>query len=599
MITTPAHYVKENQQCRIPRRWVYLDTETYLVGDGGRHELRWRLGVTIFEHRDNHGKQWVDPEVKRWTNDLSMWAYIDSCTKPKARTVVVAHNIGFDIRVSDALTHLPALGWTMKMMSIGWRNLTMTWTKDGATMLLVDFMSWVPKSLADIGVMIGKGKLPMPDWEASDDTWFTYCERDAWVLRDANRELVDWVESENLGNWQRTGAGMAWSNWRHVHLSHKVLVHADETARDAEAVGVATARCEAWRWGKNTTGPYVEWDFPMAYASVCLTAELPTSLMSHHWNPKWSSFSARSPGQRALLTATVTTEVPTLPVKSEAGWLWPVGTFTSTWWEDEVHNAVRYGATVELHHAITYKAAPILAEWATWVCGVVNDPTAAYSPLQRAWAKHASRALIGRFGARFPLWEPWGAASRPGIDLAGFYDMDTGQLGQMLNMGGECFVAHEKDWTADAMPAVMGAVMSECRIRLWTVLQVAGLDNVVYCDTDSVIVNREGDRRLAEYTDHGQGWGIRPKGRYRSLEVMGPRQMVIDGKGRISGVSKKAHRADTSTWVGEKWDGVTTTLMSGSPNTVVIRDTVWKVPGIDRRRVHVPGGTTENVRVHP
>jgi hypothetical protein len=252
-----------------------------------------------------------------------------------------------------------------------------------------------------------------------------------------------------------------------------------------------------------------------------------------------------------------------------------------------------------LHHAVLYKAAPALKQWAWWVLNLVNNPDVAATPLQRALAKHFSRAFIGRFGAKFPLWEPFGAASTPGIDLAGFYDFDSGQMGKMLTVGGESFIGLEKEWVADANPAIMGAVLSACRQRLWQIFEAAGFENIVYCDTDSVIVNGDGHNNLSRWTSHGEGWGLRVKGQYNRLELLGPRQMIVEGRGRISGLPKRASRSSANEWVGERWDGVQTSLGSGQPDVVVVRDVVWRVNGIDRRRLHLAGGATAPVRVKP
>lgn len=597
MIKTQPHYVKENKTCRVPRRWVYFDTEANVAIDGRREEQSWRLGVTSFEHRDNTKREWIQPDVRRWTDPQDLWDYVGSCAKKGSRTVVVAHNIGYDLRLSNALQWLPAMGWELKMMSIGGRNLTMTFTRNGATLCFIDFTSWVPGPLTNIGTMVGAGKLDLPDQAASEDEWFARCERDVEILRLANREIVEWIERDDLGNWQRTGAGMAWSNWRHRHYTDKVLAHGDDEARELEVIATGAARCEAWRHGKLTHGPWVEWDLPLAYPRVCLGAQLPTVLLGHNWKPRPENYAEPRPGQRVILTATVTTEAPILPVQGPDGWLWPVGTFTSSWWDDELRLAIDRGATVELHHAVHYKAAPALAKWAEWVVTLVEGSQDAYTPLQRAVTKHWGRAFIGRFGAKFPRWDYYGGAPDGHLDLSGFYDYDTGAMGQLMTLGGSTYIGLEKDWIADANPAIMGAILSECRVRLWHIIEAAGAENVVYMDTDSVIVTPEGNRRLQTWTDHGQGWGVRVKGRYRHLEILGPRQMIVEGHGRISGLPKRAVNQGNGEWVGERWDGVEASLSSPRPDVVVVRDVLWKVKGIDNRRRHLAKGATEPVRV--
>ena len=596
-ITVPPHYIKHNEQARVPRRWVYLDTEAVSTFERDRITQSWRLGVTCFEHCDNDKREWVDPEWRTWHSPDLMWDYISSCAKKRSRTIVLAHNIGYDLRISEALTYLPEYGWELDLMSIGGRNLSMTLRRDGATLVLADFMSWVPTALADIGPMVGMAKLDLPTESDPLELWVQRCASDVEILRRANRELVEWVHDSDLGNWQKTGASMAWSNWRHAHYTDRVLCHSDNTARELEVAASATGRCEALMHGKLPRGVWVEWDLPLAYPRVALDTELPTQLLGHDWAPTWDRYKKRWPSRRALLSAEVTTETPVLPLKVDTGWVWPVGTFRGTWWDHELELAVKRGAQVKLTHAVQYKAARALSEWAAWVISVIDDESGTYTPLQRAAAKHWGRALIGRFGAKFPSWELWGEATTYGLDLAPCFDMATGKLGHMLTVGTQSYLALDESWVADANPAIMGAVISECRVRLWQLLEVAGFENVAYVDTDSLIVNRAGDQRLQAHVDKGKGWGLRVKARHRTLEVLGPRQLIIEQRARIAGVPKRAKRTAEREWTGERWDGVATTLATKQPSSVVIRDAIYRITGVDNRRIHLPGHATLPIRI--
>lgn len=596
-IPTRAHYVKRNELARVPRRWVYLDTEARMELVGTTQHQSWRLGVTAFQHRDNKGRKWTETETLTHHDSAAMWEQISSYTRPRSRTIVVAHNIGYDLRISRALFALPALGWRVDQMSVGGRNLTMTLRRDSSTLVLTDFMAWLPMSLAKVGLLLGMGKLDLPEWDDSEAAWVARCTRDVEILHAANRAMLDWVDRDDLGNWQKTGAGMAWANWRHQHYTHRVLVHDDEEARDAEIAALHTGRCEAYRHGTVEASKWTEWDLPLAYPRVALDTQLPVQLQGHVVSPSLDWLDRRSKGSRVLVRATVTTEAPVLPIKGPDGFLWPVGTFTGWWWESELALARAFGESVELHHAIVYRAAPALAQWAAWVIAVAEGRDGAYSPIERAAAKHWSRALIGRFGAKYPVWEDYSAAPEPGVELSTFYDSDQGISGRMLTLGDRSFLGTETRYVADANPAMMGAVMAECRVRLWHMLSVAGLDHTAYADTDSLITDKVGTERIARWVADGSGWGLRKKTRWNTLRIMGPRQLVVNGRHRIAGVPTMAIPNGENEWIGERWEGVETTLASQTPDIVVVRDATWRVKGVDHRRSHLPGGATAPLRV--
>jgi hypothetical protein len=597
MIDTRGHYIKENQLSRVPRRWVYLDCEADVDYRAGAQFQSWRLGVVCLEHRDNRKRQWTAPVWATHHDTRELWTQISDFTRPEARTIVVAHNIGYDLRISRAIFELLDLGWHVDQMSVGGRNLTMTFRRDKASLLLVDSTSWLPQSLAKVALMMGRAKLDLPNQDDSDEAWEARCVRDVELLRDFSRVLIDWIDRDDLGNWQKTGAGMAWATWRHAHYTHPVLVHDDAEARAAEVEALHTGRCEAWRHGTLAATEWAEYDLPLAYPRIAQSTELPTRLQGHVIGPTVEWFNRRREHARLLVRATVTTTVPVLPWKGSDGHLWPVGTFTGWWWDCELALAMAWGTDVALHHACVYASAPALASWATWVIGITEDDTGRYSEVQKAMAKHWSRALIGRFGAKFPLWVDWCEAPNPGVNLSTFLDCDTRQAGRELTLGNRSYIATESEYIADAAPAVLGYVMAEARVRLWHLVEVAGAANVAYMDTDSLVINHAGQKRLDRWVRDGNGWGVRRKARWRTLKVLGPRQLIINGHGRIAGVPSTAKLRHDGRWHGEKWDGVETTLASPTPDVVRVRDAKWTVTGTDRRRLHLPGGSTAPIEV--
>lgn len=598
VISVRPHYVRHNEGTRVPRRFIYLDTEAHDDLDTKRRLQTWRLGVTAYDRTEPNGDAAARPTEWRTHSDpADLWAYVDTRTKSKTRVVVMAHNLGYDLRISDALHHLPALGYKVAQMGITGRSVTMTWKRETRTIVMVDSTSWWPMALHKVGEMLGMPKLKLPAWDDTDAAWEARCRRDVEILKAANDEMLKWIEDSDLGNWQKTGAGMAWANWRHKHYTHRVLVHADESARHAEVAAIATARVEAWQHGVLIAGPFTEWDLPLAYPRIATDIRVPTTLQGHVSSPSEAWLHKLPTYRRALVHATITTTSPVLPLKVSGYWCWPVGTFAGWWWDSELTLAIEADAAVTMHEAITYQAAMALKQWGEWVTAVAEDTTGTYSPLQRATVKHWSRALIGRFGAKYPLWTEYGEAPEPGLDLGECWDTATRTLGKVLTMGDRLYLSLEESYVADACPAIMGAIMAECRVRLWRLIQAAGPENVVYMDTDSVITNPAGTANLRTVLGEVPMWGVRPKRAIKSMEILGPRQVILKDETRLSGVPKSAKRVGAYDWKGELWEGFAQAIASGRPDTVKIAPRLWHVTPTDRRRVHLAGGATAPVSV--
>lgn len=588
-----GHYISANHTTRVPRRWLWMDSEARKHDTDTGQTQTWRLAVTCFDRCDTDDHHWIEPQWETHKTPEDLWAYVDAKTRRRSRTVMVSHNLGYDLRITKALTVLPALGWTVHRLSVHERSISLTMRRDGRTLILSDSMAWLPMSLEKIGGLIGERKLDLPDWDDDAAEWEARCRRDVEILREAMRDLLEWVETGDLGNWQKTGAGQAWSHWRHAHYTHRVLVHDNEEARLSEVAAMHTARCEAWRHGSLAGSWWEEWDLPLAYPMAAKDMDLPVQLRAYRTAPPWSWVRRAAPKRRVLVRAEVSTSTPTLPIEDDGRTFWPVGKFTGTWWESELSLAIEHGAKVTPLNAWTYAKAPALQSWAEWIIAAATDPTVTGSHVRMAAAKHMARALIGKFAVRWTPWEEWAELPFDAAPLERVIDGDTGQVGKLLTIGSLSWVGWQRRYGADAIPAITGAVMAEVRIRLWRTMLAAGLENVAYVDTDSVMVNRTGAKRLRAWTEAGEGWGLRRKDTHHRVHILGPRQLIIDDATRIAGVPKSATWATRQTMTGQVWEGVEAALSHGRTGEVQLRAAKWEIKGADRRRGHLPRGKTE------
>lgn len=586
------HWIKHNATTTTPNRHIWLDCEAHEHRAGDNRVQTWRLACTALDRRENSRKPWRETQWQTHYTPADLWEYVDRSTKRRARTVVWAHNLGYDLRISQALDHLDAYGWAIHRLAVHDKATSAVLRRDGRSLVLADTWSWLPMALNKVGALLGMDKVPLPAFSASNDVWEARCRQDVAIMRAAMLDLLGWIEREDLGNFQRTGAAQVWATWRHRFYSHKILVHSDTVAREAEAEAIHTGRCEAWRHGRLPRGQWTEWDLPLCYATVAQSVNVPTRLQSHQTWGSIKQLAQRPPLRRSLCRAEVHTDHPVLPVKTAEGICWPVGDLAGWWWDCELLQAAEYGATVKITEAYNYRAAPALKEWADWVIPIASGQDETVSAIQQAAAKHWSRALIGRFATRFTKWQPNGAAHPDAAPLEIIIDIDTGLEGRVLTLGSSAFVGFEKEWGADTVPAIMGVIMAEARCRLWQALNVAGLENVAYCDTDSLLVNAAGSTRLMEWIVGGGGYGLRVKGSYRGIAVLGPRQLVFGAQLRAAGIPKGAVRHDRHVWVGETWQSLPEALAKGYTDRVIISPRVWHLRGVDHRRVHLPDGLT-------
>lgn len=593
MTQRSSHWVPGNMQERMPARMVSVDTESRFGHEGDVSVQSYRTSCAIRWRTDL--KSGDKAEGGTFDTPLALWEWVSSFCRRGTRTVVWAHNLGHDVRIGQVFQILPRLGFTLEWCNLDRNVSAMTWRSDHGTLVLADTWTWIPLPLNTIAPLTGTVKLGMPHEGASDETWNQYCMRDAEVVYRVVSSLVRFIKREKLGNWQPTGAGMAYTTWRHKFMRHKVLVHDDMDAIAAERGAMHTGRAEAWRHGKLGPGLWTEVDMRNAYLMIGAECDLPRKLRGKYGPLTSSQFRKLAAINRVLCLCDIDTTVPVVPYRAEGRYLWPTGTFTSWLWDTEVDCALRYGAKVRIRDSYVYARDPILAEWAQWILSHLRSDHDHDGTIAATWLKHCSRALIGRIAMRRMGWEVFGTNPEGITGITYMTNPDTGRTQRMMHVGDQTLIETERIEGRHSLPQVTGWIMAECRVRLWDAMNMAGLDNLAHVDTDSVLVNSAGLANLQlgmgdKFETH---WA--PKGTYKQLEVFGPRAYVRNGKRVASGIPVKAEEVAPGVYCGEHWTSVATDLEHREGSVVTTRPMVWTMKKSDPRRLDAPGGHTMTV----
>lgn len=596
-MTRAAHWVKPNHQCRIPKRWVAFDTESITVKGENESVQEWKSGAAVRWRRGLKTGDHVERSTFR--SALDLWVWIDGFCRAGERTVVWAHGLGYDVRIADVFNILPALGFHLEWCNLDRNVSAMTWRSDHGTLVLCDTFTWLPMPLFKVGNLLDLPKLRMPSASADDSKWDAYCMRDADIVYRAVTELVDFIDDEQLGNWQPTGAGMAYSTWRHRFMTHKVLVHDNEDVLAAERAAMHTGRAEAWRHGVQSHGPFYEVDMRSAYTHIAAECELPTKYKFSCGRISLGQYEQLSETYRVLCQVRVNTDVPVVPYDTGDRHIWPTGEFVTWLWDVEINELLAEGASVQWIRCHVYTKQPILADWGQWVLSVMRGDDKNASSVVQAWSKHCGRALIGRLSLRVPSWDNYGAnpGGAPGIS----FDVDyvTGKVTRMMHVGDKTFYEAARTEGHDSLPQITGWIMAECRVRLWQAMRAAGLQNIAHVDTDSVLVNNEGLRNL-RVTYSGSFnvlWQI--KGTWQALTIYGPRNIRAGRERKVAGVPKSATEVEPNVFTGEKWHGLASDLTVGRPDKVTLTPGRWEVKSSDPRRLSAAGtgGRTVAIRL--
>ena len=609
------HFLKPNHKSETVRHLISIDTETTGGGDedlGTPQELV--LGWAHYSRRLPRGG-WSAPRSHFFTDNKSLWDWVEAQCRPKERIVCLAHNWSFDAQVTGAMEMLPDRGWDMGLGIIDGPPWAVTWKKDKLRLDMLDTMNWWPTKLEKIGESVGieKGNWHevKHDFQANKE----YCYNDALIPLVAVQRWADWLLEEDLGGFSLTAASQAFRAFRHRFMTHDILIDDDEKALDLARRAYHGGRTECWQIGR-VEGPLTLLDVTSMYPFVMAEKCFPTILRGRWKRVDIEEIQAKIVDHSLLCDVTIETESPAYAVVHDNRLVFPTGRFRTVLSTPEIRRALTHGEIVECHEMAFYEQAPIFEGYVDYFYGRRLEAQQDGDTFQSTLFKLLLNSLYGKFGQSGMVWETLGTASSQQASCWEVYDADSNERISYRKLGGKIQRKYKEGESRESHPAIAAHVTAEARMFLFYLCEVAGFENVFYMDTDSLLVNEEGRRRLEPHIHPDRLGALKVEKELPWAELYGPKDYKFPHVTKIKGIRKNAHvmtepeirdylrergedENEAPNWVGrcfrqDQFRSLVGALREGETATMRIRPVVKRL-----RRNYQKGVVTPSGRVTP
>lgn len=608
-----AHYLRPAGATQTPAAVMFLDSETrhHYEGPDEVHTLRcWDAAMVWRRDRKRAGQvsQAAGVTAESAADQVDAWAStVKNCW-------LYAHNVAFDLIVTNLAAQLVARGWELSSrFGLGAGAMWCVLHKgrrdrvradragpDGTGAAKVDWCHSItiadtaaiwPVPLAELAQHTPAAKPPLPADDDTAETWAARCRADVTILRHLVLTLMDWWDEHQMGKWSVTGAALGWQTYRRTLDPKHVVIDHDPALIAWERQAVYGGRRDVFATGNLPGGKYGEMDFEAAYTTIAAHCPLPAKVAGQ-LTPDLCAAAARGKHLKWMIAdVTVRTDVPRWPVRAAGRVFYPVGEFRTTLAGPDLQAAWDAGALVAVHGGYLYVMTNHLAGWARQCLGWIRaGPGAPPGPVRVA-AKLWSRAVIGKFGQKGWRTDPWHGPPDDSWSIEQVSDGYTHARGVITGLAGRYYLSWADQRGDHERPAVLAFVEAHVRVRLGALIAGPYGGAVVQCDTDGMIVShtrlrqiaaaeglrwRKG-RRVPYSTDHvisqwcEASWPltIRDKLMFSRVQVLGPQHVVTDGRPKLAGVPKGAWQTGPGTWAARLWPGMVWQAAHGPPGAYV------------------------------
>lgn len=567
-----CHWLRRNRKSRRPEVLIFVDVEANLLPvDDKRVDHTLRLGWAALARYNPDGGLQVS-EWFEFKDPLQFWQWVFVISGEHEQIYIVAHNISYDARLLKAFSILPANSFAPEYAIMSQSCIFFTFQSDEQKIHLLDNSNYWQLSLADLGKEFGVAKGKVDFETVADKELSEYCKQDVSILVTIWQFWLSFLDEHDLGDFAITTAGQAWNAYRHKFMPCKIGIHNRKDAIDLERASHRGGRVEVFRTGKFNGQSYYKLDVNGLYAYCMAGSPHPQKLLK--------VVKARNPNELftlmqrwlAIADVIVETDKPHYPYRVSHENYFPVGIFRTQLTTPGLRSALLEGHLRAIGQVALYEPADLFSEYINTLTPLRQQYKASGDTGRSLICKMLRNSLYGKFAQRGYRQEVLSDAPIAEVAVRKWVQLETGNRCVDWTFGGKVIRQYYEGESFDSFPAVSAHTAAYAREHMLMLLDLAGWENCLYMDTDSLIVTEDGFQRLGLAIDNLRLGHLKVEGITDNLEIMAKKSYRFGGKEVIKGVKSKAKKIDDQTYSQEYFTTLNYSFRSGNLDNVQTYD---------------------------
>jgi len=563
-IDRKPHILRENRSGAFPRNMIFFDVESQLVNQAGKilHKPYLIVGYWVYKHTGRKRK-----DIEQWFNAGNIeefWEWVCSKINNKEKLYMFAHNPTYDMIASKALPVLKSKGYTITRYYEKGLTFILSFKAKKKSITVLNVGNFYRGSVAQLGKAFGLPKLELDYENPTLEEALPYCKRDVEIIAKAMLTWFDFCKAQDLGHFGTTAPKQAFNAYRHRFMPCKIYIHSDEQANNLERESYYGGRTEAFLIGKVRAKTVYTLDVNSMYPAVMQQGFYPTKLISYRQNLSVGGLKYVLNDYLVCSKVRVRTEKPCLPCKVGKRLTFPVGSFITTLSTPEIELALEHALIEQVYETAIYQAAPLFVEFVNFFYNERLKAKGEGNRILDLLLKLILNSLYGKFGQKSGDWEIVGQTNEEGSGYEEVYSLKEGRWYTYKWFNGVLLVKRDEKEGFDSFPAIASHVTSYARKTLFEYIVQAGMENVYYCDTDSLFVNKRGLNRLSSYLNSEKLGYLKNEGEKEKLCIYGPKDYSWKHGEKHKGIPKTATRISQNKWKYTFWPGISTLIRYNS-----------------------------------
>lgn len=588
-IWRPCHRIKGERSLAMPRHLLFFDTETRMsTKPDGSTEHRLRLGWACYWRRaygrHTDSETWLD-----FTDAETFWQFVFSHTPSKGKLWCIARNINFDFTVLEGWKYLKASEYKLKFFYCSGTTAIISVSHKGSAVVLLDSMNWFVESLEKTGQRIGIPKMHVDFDTVKDSDLSIYCKNDVRIELENFRLFIRFLEENKVSRLCYTRGSTAMSAYLFRHYNTSIWIHNNSEAIDLEREAYKGGRVECFRIGEFKDGPFTVVDVNSLYPFAMREYEYPCRYLQQERYPTLTEFADMMKQYSVVAKCVIDTDEPIYAVRGERTFF-PVGQFVASLCTPELEYAQTKGHLVKVIHAVLYERADLFRSFVDTFYAMRLRFKAEGVDEYVELCKKILNSLYGKFGQKAEEWTKIADCPDEPDRYEYLIYADSPGMHTIRYLMGQCFELTRQGESYDSFPAIAAHVTAYGRLVLWRLMAKAGEGNYYYCDTDSLIVNATGLRRLRSEMSDTQLGKLKTVETMNRMAIYGLKDYETGQKIVTKGIRSNAEKLSEGVYRQDRWPSIQGMLRSGKGSVYTVEKTIKHLSRTYEKGTVLPNG---------
>ncbi len=561
MAPAKIYYIRKNKTAALPANVLILDTETKARKSGGvdLHRMymgwTWRffLGPDLILKRES----W-----RYWESSQELADYIQAEARPKAPLYIVGSNVTFDLFASGLIEHLHRGEWKCDMLYDRGLTTILLLKRNEQRIKAVAAQNFLVGGVAEWGKLLGLPKGEVDFDRSTKDEISQYCRRDTEITGLVFVEYLRFVAGHNMGGFGLTGSGQSFRCFRHRFLTEKILHYDQRAYNQIVRAGYYGGRVECGVVGKVTGGPFTKLDVNSLYPAAMRHEWYPVKLCQWVRDPSVTYTRSKLASHCLMADCTLSTGRAAFPIRRGGKLVFPIGNFRTFLSTGSLRYALKHRMVTHVHQLLTFTRAKLFTSFVDEFYALRQRYKEEGNAVYEKTVKLMLNSLYGKFGEKrekvlHECDDEEGGFYRRSVlvpteglidDEAAFdwrYHAEPWMEEEFVS-GIEWSAFGHYELTAgeiegpQSAPAIAAHVTDYGRMLLWRAMEAVGAENVLYTDTDSLIIPTSAVARLGDMVHPTRlgAWKVEETSTH--LEIRGAKDYSFGCEVRRKGIRKDA-----------------------------------------------------------